>query len=510
MKTSYGIILLICGVISPAFNYVFHYPLEKNIHWYPANHSSLRCPVRSARILDTPTGGITLQLPGNPSNHDIPGYSCHKTEWVSECVETWYWSTDVKEYIRSVPVTFEECQRALQDKSIGNEVSPFFTAPTCQWSNTVRKVNTFVIVHSKDAKLDPYNLDRVDPIFPGGRCKSKEKYCPTIQAGVIWLQKVSQRITIEWQTIKAKYKRIGNNMEDWKLWGGGMPTSTFRGACKMDFAAKTGIRASNGFWFHVPNISDSAFKDAFNAMTQCPQNTEVKFPSAHEEVAEHEMEIQDLILTLRCRDIIDKFAETGQISFMDLSLFDPDNEGPAHVYRIRNGKLETGIVNYGECRVGNSGDKDPANSICIKIADDGIRAAIFYDDWVSTGEKGIQSAFNGLYRENGVIRHAGYNLFANKLTEKDIEKQDLQQVHHPIDLVIEKFMPGLNLTFDTTGQRGEVYDLFPDIKGFWRSVLEYSVIGFFVLITIIFIWIVVKCCGCFRMKRHNQIDDYYD
>ncbi|AGO44083.1 G [Niakha virus] len=493
MSQGYGLLFLVSGVLSLTAGYVFHYPIEKDIHWYPANHSSLRCPIRSASITDTPTGGVTISIPSNPSNNDLPGFSCHKTEWISECTETWYWSTDVKQYIRPVSVTADECKKAQRDKEVGTEITPFFTAPVCQWSNTVRKVNSFVITNKKNVKFDPYNLDFIDPILVGGRCKGNQESCPTIQAGVIWLPRLQPTKATSWTNIYAKYKRVGPHMGDWKFWGGGMPTSTFKDACKMEFRGKEGIRVSSGFWFHIPQMDDVEFKTEYGKLAHCVSSKEIKFPSAHEEVAEHEMEIQDLILTLRCRDIIDKYEETGSISFMDLALFDPDNEGPAHIYRINKGKLEAGLVNYGECKVSKKGD--PAESACVKVMDNGQRSPIFFQDWVPTGIKGIQSGFNGLYRENGEIKHAGYNLFQNKLTESDIQRMELTPIHHPVLLSLSDVAPGLNVTFDQTGERGELdLDLLPGITGIWRKFVEYLSMAALILTLIVSIFVVWKCC----------------
>ncbi|AVM87302.1 glycoprotein [Hainan black-spectacled toad rhabdovirus] len=496
-----GRLALLLGVVfSVAADYTLFVPGEKNIHWTPANHSSLRCPVRSAvHPVSGRIGNLPLLLPIHPNSNDEPGYSCHKVEWISECSEGFFGGTDVQQYIRHLEPNAQECKDAWKAKRDGLEVTPYFEAPKCQWMNTVRKAHTFVVVNTKATKTDPYTLEYVDPLFPGGRCTTKE-YCPTIQGGVIWLplKPVDPKVKYEWRTVNADYGTSAKDSKTYLIWGGGMPTTKLKGACRMSFQGQEGIRFSSGFWAgtKTETWSNKNFTDAIGELSACSSNLIARFPSAHEEIAEHEMEINDLILSLKCYDIVREFEETGKISFLDLGFFNPETSGPGHIYRIKDGILEAASVHYRECPI----LPGKFSKIHCKPSTDWT----IYDTWVPTGIPGILSAFNGVYKENGIVNYAGYNLWNNKLTEADIQRMELQPVPHPVTLSIQKYAPGLNITMDETGERGEVdLDILGGLSHLGRSILKYISLTGILIFSLVFSYYMIKL-ACNRQVRNSR------
>ncbi|AZL49338.1 glycoprotein [Charleville virus] len=504
MYPNYGIFaILLALAVSVYCDYTLYVPSEKSIHWTPANHTSLRCPIRSAvHPVSGRVGTLPFLIPLHPNDNNVAGYSCHKAEWTSECTETWYWTTDVKQYIRYIEPTFEECKAAWVKKRDGLNPNPYFEAPTCQWANTVRKSHQFTMINLKQVKIDPYNLDFVDPIFPGGRCSNQDS-CKTVQSGVIWhpQRKNPQQTEYAWKNVQASYGKSRKESDVYLIWGGGIPTTKFNNSCKMNFKGKTGIRFSSGFWAGVEPSTwhDSAFKKVYEDLPNCSEGTTIKVPSAHEEIAEHEMEIDDLILSLKCYDIIRAFEETGKISFLDLGFFNPDTEGPAHIYRIKEGKLEAASVNYQACQI-HPKPHDPTRVIC---KDSKIK--VLYDEWVPTGVSGILSGFNGVYKDRGVVKYAGYNLWNNKLTEADIQQMELEAVPHPSVLVIEKFAPGMNITLETTGERGEMdLDLLGGISSGWRKFWKYTTAFIISILLLYLIYFALKFFKILKTPRTER------
>ncbi|AHY85663.1 virion transmembrane glycoprotein G [Almpiwar virus] len=502
MDFKYGIFILLCLLGSTNCNYVLHWPTEKVDGWHPASHTQLRCPIRTAsHPITERRGSVSFLVPTFAYSTHVDGYSCHKTEWVSKCTETWYWTTDISQIIRTAPVSKEECLEAITKKESGISQTPFFENPVCQWVNTVEKSHFFVIVNKKKVKIDPYNLDAIDSLFPGGRCSQDEDgayNCPTIQAGVKWMTKDPDDYKIRWSMIRADYS-YEESTKKFVLWGGGLPTTYFNGSCQMTFQKQTGVRFPNGFWAMPPERkwTDTDFVTMWNNLPACKEGTEVYYPNAHEEFSEHGMEIDDLILSLKCLDIIREFDETGKISFLDLSFFSPDKPSFGHVYRLNEGKLEVATTNYGSC-VMKSGHEYSGNELCHDTND----RVISYRDWVPSGIQGRMSAFNGVYKDNGKIRHAGYQLWANRLTESDIQRYQMARVSHPIENVISKLVPGLNVTFDATGQRGELVDDFlSGVSEGWRKFLKYGAMTLILLAVLLLFLFMCNLLPKFKPKR---------
>ncbi|AJR28439.1 glycoprotein [Sena Madureira virus] len=493
----YGLILLAIGAIQIANGSLFYFPSEKDLHWHPINHTSIRCPIRSGDKYPGDSANVQFSVPYRDPKHLLNGYSCHKTKWVSECTESWYWTTDIKQYIRVLPVSKEECVNELRNREEGQSLSPFFEAPVCQWANTVRKEKDFVILNKKRMQLDPYSLEVVDPLLLTGRCKTSLDGCKTIQDGVLWFSEENPKKAMEMRVLGLKYSPKGGDMKDLVIWGEGIPLTKMSKACKMQYANTEGVRFESGFWGVPLAGTDQKFTNWKENLQDCPEGSIVKLPSAHEEIAEHQIEIDDLVLSLQCIDVINNFKNTNQISFTDLALLTPDHAGLANAYRINRGILEATTAYYYQCKLKSNVD----NVICYGGQDFNI--PVKWNGWVDSGTPGTASAFNGVYRKEGKIINANENLMMNRIMDEDIMMRDIQPVRHPIEIVANKNQSLPQYFFDWTGERGNpVEDVFEGVSKFWRKVIEWIAIGFFSIIGVLFFTIFVKIIWSF--KRGNR------
>ncbi|AZL49344.1 glycoprotein [Cuiaba virus] len=490
----YGFILLTLGALQAHSRYVLYRPSEENLHWHPVNHSSLQCPLRGSELYPSPNAGFRASLPHSIGGIKTDGYSCHKTEWVSECTESWYWTSDIKQYVRALPVSHRECNDIIAKKRSGDDETPFFPAPHCQWANTIRQSKTFLKANTKKVTIDPYTSEYVDPIFVGGRCKDPP--CQTIQSGVIWLPGLRESTSHMWQEVYLRYAPPNGNMSQLKIWGPGFPITKMESACKMTYITRKVIRFPSGMGVSVDEsaFKDQKFKTWLSEMKECEPGTTLKVPNAHESVAEHQVEIDDIVYTLRCMDIVSRFRDTNTISIMDLSFFGPDHEGMGNVYRLRNGFLEATTAHYVKC-IRSARDN---SALCMDDDD----KTIFSPQWVSSGVKGVYSGFNGVYKKDGKIFDAGGHLSENMLQDMDTMRLDIQVIKHPIQLVLKDKYNDTTLFADETGERGNLdIPLFHDLKEIWNKTIHW-VAGAGVLVISLIIG--TALCRCFKPGKRQK------
>ncbi|AJR28410.1 glycoprotein [Chaco virus] len=496
----YGFILLALGAIQVTHGNLFYFPVEKDIHWHPINYTSIRCPIRAGDQYPGYSANVQFRVPYSDSSNIINGHSCHKTQWVSECTETWYWTTDVKQYIRVLPVSLNECLEEKEKRGQGKSIAPFFEAPVCQWANTVRKENSFVILNEKRVQLDPYNGNVVDPLFPNGRCSTPVKGCPTIQDNVLWFTTEDPIKGVHMRTINLKYAPPRGDMKELSIWGEGVPVTKMSKSCKMSYANEEGVRFESGLWgIPIPG-SDGKFTQWKDNLENCPEGTLLKLPNAHEEISEHQIEIEDLVLSLTCFEMINNFRDTGKISFTDLALLTPDHPGLGNVYRINKGVLEASSAFYQQCKI------KPNKNDVICYGGNDFNTENKWKRWVDSGTPGTLSGYNGVYKMGGKIINAHENLMTNRIIDEDILKRDLKTVRHPIEVSVRKNSSHPIYFFDWTGERGNpVEDVFEGLNNFWRKAIEWIAIVSFTFLLCIAIFILFKLLGMFRSNKKDRL-----
>ncbi|ACX83608.1 virion transmembrane glycoprotein [Hapavirus ngaingan] len=331
-------------------HHLMNFPVKCVGDWKEVDLSSIRCP-RFSNLDMMNEGRREIGLAIHPVVSDgviAQGLLCQKQKWISECSETWYWTTEETSYVENEPVSGDECLLAYSQFKVGKHIEPAFPPFACYW-NSVNKVHqSYITLHDHDVKLDPYTDKFIDPILYGGQCEGS--LCPTIHDNVYWIEKDDgEDLTIcnlhHWEHSKI-YALTGESSEVLKddesydyrykeliylsfLESGSYGMRSTKNACKTDICGVKGIRFSTGEWWGIVDREKTYLEVAF---PDCTPNIDITLHHLHSgssHIYEH-----NVFKDYHCKDVISRLMSGAKVSPTDISLLVPDQPGIGHAYKI--------------------------------------------------------------------------------------------------------------------------------------------------------------------------------
>ncbi|AJG39200.1 glycoprotein [Wuhan Louse Fly Virus 5] len=496
---------------------VLYVPLDHSKNWRPAKYQDLKCP--------KPQGDWQLKFiihtrwvtwrPDDISLDHIPGFLCHKAEWITRCEYTWYLSKTVSRKLKEETPSESECQDAVRLYEAGKQEAGSFPPEECYWNsvNDESVVKTIVVEHS--IAYDPYKDCGVDEALVGGSCK--KKFCDTKYSSVKWVQDVdheSQRCHNIIQEQLEILKRNDNKEQD-KSWvrSKSFPITEMDDACKMSFCGLDGIRLKNGIWFGFQK-SRTDHSD-MGDIPQCVSGTEIGIPDKNYKEKEFEYELEDLQREILCLNVLDKLQLNQVISLYDLQYLRQDAPGYGNIFRVNNGTLEVTTGKY--IKVYHA--KNDLSPDCIGTYKDhsGDDVCVDWDEWLPI-EKDKDQGFNGIIRIKNKIIFPDDQLRASEWREELFDYFKVDKIHHPflnnVTDVIHDDTDDENLIHDKTVNPGDAINN-------WVKVAENKVVNFFKELgigIIIIVWIIagiiflfilfklIRFCIKLRYKKVNTGD----
>ncbi|AVM87288.1 glycoprotein [Wuhan redfin culter dimarhabdovirus] len=381
-------------------------PFSEPAVWKRSSVKNMKCPTPLRYEANHPAQEeVTFySFSSKYALHKQEGYLCHKTRWSVTCAESFFGVQTISERIDEMQVSLVECQEAVTQRHRGSDPHPVHPLPNCGWMKTNTEHLDYVLLTDHPVVVDHYTSWWIDEQFVGGRCSTSP--CQTRVDSILWianggLKKIAPYCVsgtgfiepIEWQALN------GSSLWDWNhgsiFSSRGFVRTTFRNACWLVVCDRKGIRFASGEWASLDVKTDSLIKPVLHALPECPTGTKIvphhiSEPSAEDILIKLDRELlADCLMTLR------EAQERKKVDRLLLSYMFPDHSGRGLVYRMRNGTLESGVVNYIEVTLM---DWETVGKP-LGVYRDEVTGRIedyHLTGWTKPGEDGIRHTYNGI------------------------------------------------------------------------------------------------------------------
>ncbi|UOX72917.1 glycoprotein [Wenzhou Rhinolophus pusillus ledantevirus 1] len=325
-------------------------PISVGDSWKETSVKELKCPKHNIEKLQD---GLTIGV-FNMTRYDhfnpasVLGHLCHKTQWVTRCEYTWYFSKTVSRRIIPTLPTLQECetQRNLEINGIPLEGS--YPPEECYWNSVNEEMVESVHLTEHKVGYDPYNGHFVDQIFLKGACDSS--LCETDHSTVYWLKdpdvenlpECGELVVEEAELMTEARRNYADEFKDLVIYSHHIPKTSLKGACALKFCGDEGIQLVNGFWFKSPDWKNFKGSD----VQRCPEGTTAKaLPQGY--FLDHiRFSIEELRDDMACLDALESIQVTGALSYRKLHYFHPKEAGVHPIYRLINGTLQSNTAKY--------------------------------------------------------------------------------------------------------------------------------------------------------------------
>ncbi|AJR28327.1 glycoprotein [Kamese virus] len=323
------------------FDNVITFPIDCKEPWQQITSQNLNCPSFN-NISAEAKASFNLGTVFHPlasSRLTVDGYLCHKQSWISQCVETWYFSTTETNTISNLPITKSECEEAITMYEMGEYTNPFFPPFYCSWCSTQTDQKTFVIVEPHSVREDVYNGTFVDPLFVDGYCSAD--YCRTIHPDVLWVprgQSMRKDVCNKglWESgtvfgvLEERDEDLYYSIEEQLIRSSIYGVRRLEGACYRGVCNQFGIRFQSGEWWGL------AGRDVViwikRILKQCARGQWISL--SHDNHDERMAETQELMRTMLCENVKSRILSNDPVSPNDLNYLLPTNPGVGMAYRI--------------------------------------------------------------------------------------------------------------------------------------------------------------------------------
>ncbi|AJR28354.1 glycoprotein [Mossuril virus] len=323
------------------FDNILTFPIHCKEPWQPITSQNLNCPSFNNISVEAKASFKigTVHHPLTSSRLTVDGYLCHKQSWVSQCVETWYFSTTETNTISNLPITRDECEEAITTYEMGEYTNPFFPPFYCSWCSTQTDQKTFVIVEPHSVREDVYNGTFVDPLFIGGSCRLD--YCNTIHPNVLWVPRgISMRKDVcnqkLWESgtvfgvLEEKEGDMHYGIEEQMIRSSIYGVRRLEGACYRGVCGRFGIRFPSGEWWGLSG--NEVVRWVLRILKRCEKGERVSL--SHDNHDERMAETQELMRTMMCENVRSRILSNDPISPNDLNYLLPVNPGIGQTYRV--------------------------------------------------------------------------------------------------------------------------------------------------------------------------------
>lgn len=468
LKTFLCLFSLVAGEKFEEYEHApYYFPENKNYHWKPIPPEGLRCPTFYEEFepvgLDPATYWSPAPIDSNLSL--IDGVSCYKSIYSVRCSVNFVGWKTITHQVRPSEATEEECREAHRETSSGNHrPTPQFPSPNCGWWAEHWAEETFIEISRHPVSFDPYSLEKIDPLFPGGKCTGEA--CSLIHSGGLWIQTSSHsRICDNWTKGVGHLGRFQGAMVF-------IPTAAepkvLDGSCRLSYCSRNGLRLNNGEFLYLPNPP----RPLTTIYPTCPSTVYIKVHSRDTDLLDTEKLILQEEDREECLTSVMLIQATKKASQYQISLLAQRHGGPGDAYRLWNGQIEHAHVSYLPLYKPLQ-SPDPA---IIGFGRDG--AAVRWTNWLKTDKVWVGP--NGVTREPG--KAVSIPRFQRLKSEYDITMasiQELREVSHPVIFVNSNQTDRISKESYDRGTDGDVWgsvtswfnSLWGSFVWFWAVLL---------------------------------------
>nr|UZT55170.1 glycoprotein [Barur virus] len=500
-------------------------PDDKKLHWKTTKLDSIRCPEmglvsnKGEQVVER----WIIERPRTTGELRTKGKLCHLAKWITKCEYTWYFSKTVSRTIQNLEAHEADCKQAIQDYNKGKLTPGSFPPEACYWASTNEESVTAFTITPHEVTYDPYEDRYLDPLFVQGACLTD--FCETVYESTVWLtespgrQSSCKLVGDEPVEILESYRQ--NKAGDYKFgfWMRGshihhMPVSHL---CKKEYCGRLGYVNQQGVWFHVTSVKWSynetiSFRHGIENCTQSPDLV----------VLDEEFNDDDLVATMEemmwdinCLNAVENIQKHRRASLHDLYQISQRHPGPGIAYRLKDGHLESAQASFVALYAPE--DHMQTRECLGTVFESKQDRCHSWEDWTHIANS-TYHAVNGITEVDGKIVFPEYRVLKRRWDLEYSLKHDLKQINHPVihditgkvhENIVHKEIKSHSVNAGdlignwVTVAESKIGEFF---KGFSHSFVTISVF----LITVLAIWIIIRCCQMCPGKKPSTIKSAKD
>nr|UJG27965.1 putative G protein [Aksy-Durug Melophagus sigmavirus] len=480
------------------------YPLPSETPWLKLNPDNLRCPnsLRSNNIKNlTLPNTYKIDVISPLSHPTMSGHICRKARITSSCSETWYFYQTSTVSTCYLPVSTYECKEAISN--FINQPSKIFNPPilTCDWNKDNSISHEEYIIEHHPVLYDPYHNKFIDPIFPTGQSQINDSQ--TVFENTLWLPNGDITLEMCAKSMSEKAYLVGKQDQP-ELLIPGYSILDLSSSCRFKYCKNYGIRFKNGVWIGIADLVSYLELSSNFQINLCDETTPIRTKALEKLAVSTTI---DIVLLLRCQDVISKLINNDKITPNDLSFLTPAHPGLFPSFLIKDQQLYSKLSHYVEIDLSNLNHKE--NLVGTTL--DGKE--IFETHWEVLSD--VNNTFisqNGFIKiNNSIIPPLSYNLIETYKLELWTELK-LDKFQQNEKLSRKKIPLTVNNGTQTITQLETASEIITDIEttitsflpDFSSRIRELSILLLFIIILII-ICIIIKKKSTSNNQRHISL-----
>lgn len=254
------------------------FPSHVTGKWKPFDPDLINCEADELNFshdLDTIIP-VLIKEPSIDPTHQLEGYLCEKTIWVTTCEYTWYFQTTVTHSLKKVLPSAGECMNANEESGVIINVG-YFPEPVCWYSSKTETPLEHISIVKESLPADPYTGQVISNHVVDGKCN--DTVCITADGLELWIQtgKISsfcaKSITHPGELVRSTDNKTTSIWSP--TWGMAEPADL----CRMEFCGETGIRTGFEMWFTLAsdqNVTPLEISDFERSLPICQEGLKIK------------------------------------------------------------------------------------------------------------------------------------------------------------------------------------------------------------------------------------------